>query len=217
MNMVRKLRRTSDGETVVKKQISVCEIMPGIKAAVSYEFEFVGDIMRLEYRTHMTATTIEDMAVNLISRMYDCKTAVSFSSDIELLSKPTHMDVRRVANTIVNTIGSEKMLRGSIDSSFMDEVRHADRNVIDVTSLEPYRGMIMHKDDRVKTFVFLCLNGDVVTLADIDLTVISLCYHEEVHTTLLDSEDARRHALLQRLPSLSVSALRRKNEREKLK
>lgn len=176
-NKVAKLRTRTTGDTIAKMIMCVHEIMPGIKLAVSYEYVFTGEIVRPEYISNMNeltvSTMISDVNVKMISRKYMCEDVVSYSSEIELEPGVAHAQLRLVLIAMMNTIGSEKEMKRYIDSAYMDEVRHADHDVVDVKDLTPYKGTIMIKADGMKVYVFCYVNGYVVTFANASLTVIN--------------------------------------------
>jgi hypothetical protein len=101
-----------------------------IRVAVSY------DITRPEYTTHITeynlTTTIEGPPSSRYRGGYE--DVVAFSSEIGFIGKVIHLDVRRVASVIINMVGTDRVLRNMIDSTFMGEVRHVDHDVVDVTN-----------------------------------------------------------------------------------
>ncbi|KAI6986058.1 hypothetical protein KC359_g8918 [Hortaea werneckii] len=183
MNKIAKLRTRSNGEAVAKIVMYACEIMPGIVIAVSYEFVFMGEILRPEYCTTMNeisiVTQLEGVDVNMIARRYECEDVVSYSSEIEFKAGVTHWNIRKVANTIIMTVGSEDELMPPnridkfIEKLHMDESRNADHDVVDVKDLSPYKGTIMLKADGMKVYVFCYMNGYVITFANRNLTVLS--------------------------------------------
>lgn len=176
-NSIARLRKRSNGETTAKTIVHVCEMMPGIKIAVSYEFEFVGEISRPEYKSVMnelsTTISIGGVVVKVISRMYECETASSFASEIEFKPGITHKKIKEVVNEIISMVGSENKLASYIDFMFMSEIRHADHDVVDVADMSLYKGSFMIKADGMKVYVFCYPNGYVVTFTDAVLTVIS--------------------------------------------
>ena len=176
-NMIAKVRMRSNEGLTAKVVMSVCEIMPGYKIAISYEYMVAGEIKRPEYNTTMSEMSVKIMisgtSVNVIARRYVCEDTVSYSSEVEFTAGVTHAEIRSVMDAIVNMIGSEKSLRRHVDGVFMSEVRYADHDVIDVADLAPYKGTVMLKADGVKCYVFCYPNGFVITLTDADLTVIS--------------------------------------------
>jgi hypothetical protein len=74
MNRIAKLRKSTNGETTAKVNMSTKEVMPGIRLAVSYEFAFLGEILRPEYVTNMAeymiTTRVQGVWSKLISRRY---------------------------------------------------------------------------------------------------------------------------------------------------
>lgn len=177
VNKNAKLRMRSNGEMVAKMSVHECSIMPGIDIVISYEFDFSGEILRPEYVTVMDQISctlvIEDVPVTMISRRYECENVVTYASEVEFRAGVTHMQLRRVMNRVVLTVGSERSMTRFIKSMYMDEARHADHDVVDVKDLTPYKGTTMIKADGMKVYVFSYANGYVVTFADRDLTVLS--------------------------------------------
>ena len=176
-NRIARLRKRTNGETNAKVVMDVCEIMPGIKIAVSYEFEFAGEISRPEYTTvmHEVSTTIviSGTVVKMISRMYKGEDAVSFASEVEFKAGVAHAEIKAVASAIVNMVGTELSMVPHVDSTFMAEVRYVDHDVVDVADMSAYRGSFMIKADGMKVYVFCYPNGYVVTFANRTLNVIS--------------------------------------------
>lgn len=181
MNKIAKLRTRSSGEAVAKIVMYTCQIMPGITIAISYEFEFRGEIFRPEYTTNMTELripiAISGVDVVVIARRYNCEDTISFASEVEFKNGVKHAEIRRVMNEILLSVGSENELmpvnrpERFINQTHMDEARHADHDVIDVKDLSPYRGTKMLKADGMKMYVFCYTNGYVVTFANARLTV----------------------------------------------
>lgn len=66
-----------------------------------------------------------------------------------------------------------KSLRKYVNSMFVNEVRHADHDVVDVTDLNSHRGVIMTKVDGMKVYVFCYASGYVITQTDDLLSVIA--------------------------------------------
>lgn len=186
-NKISKLRVRSNGESVAKVVLSVCEIMPGIKFAISYEYGFSGTIMRPEYSTKMTQFTtkflIEGVNVILNSRRYECEDTITYASEVEFENGIMCLDIKRVLNVLIGVIGSEAKLSRHIDAMFMSEVLRADHDVVDVTSLEAHRGTVTHKVNGMKVYVFSYKNGYVITFADRDLTIYS--YSIEIDGSML--------------------------------
>jgi len=176
-NKITKLRMRSNGELTAKMPMYVGEIMPGIKLSVSYEFDFEGKIVRPEYVSKMTeqaiGTTIRSVNVKLISRRYVCEDTISFSSEVEFDPGVSHSQIRMIASTMLNTVGSDYSLKRYIEPMYMSEARHSDHDVVDVADLAPHKGTIMIKADGMKVYVFCYPNGYVVTFSDPNLTVIS--------------------------------------------
>ena len=176
-NAIAKLRVRSNGDVSAKIVISTCEIMPGYKFAISNEYGFVGEVVRPEYATNMNelsiTTRISNTPVKLISRQYVCEDTVSYSSEIEFERGVTHLQIRLVMGVILNVVGTETSIARYVDTVFMDEIRNADHDVVDVKSLAPYRGSIMVKADGMKCYVFCYPNGYVVTFANRELTVVN--------------------------------------------
>jgi len=176
-NTIARLRKRSNGETNAKIVMDVCEIMPGIKIAVSHEFEFAGEISRPEYSTIMheisTTTNINGVTVKMISRKYENEETVSFASEVEFRPGVMHLQIKTVASAIINMVGSESIMMPYIDDAFMSEIRHADHDVVDVADMTSYRGSFMIKADGMKVYVFCYPNGYVVTFANRMMDVIS--------------------------------------------
>jgi hypothetical protein len=175
-NVIAKLRSRSGEGMVAKMLLNMCKIMPGITIAISHEYAFRGEIMRPEYTTTMNEyklkTVIENIPVTMIARKYECEDTVSYASELEFQNGVTHMQMRTVISKIINVSGSITTLKKNIEHTFMNEVRHADHDVVDVTNLDNHRGVIMHKVDGVKVYVFSYASGYIITHTNQDLTVI---------------------------------------------
>ena len=181
-NRIAKLRMRSNGEKVAKIVMYTCQIMPGIIIAVSYEFEFRGEIVRPEYNTMMDElrimTSISGTSVTIIARRYNCEDVISYSSEIEFRNGVRYTEIRKVLNTVLMTVGSEDVLapRTRIDKFIaqmhLDESRHADHDVVDIKDLSAYKGTNMLKADGMKVYVFCYVNGYIITLTDSELTIL---------------------------------------------
>ena len=60
---------------------------------------------------------------------------------------------------LVDAIGSMILLKGFIESSFVDEIRNVDHDVVDVGRFDAYAGSIVLKADGMKVYVFCYPNG----------------------------------------------------------
>ncbi|KAF2123726.1 hypothetical protein P153DRAFT_391143 [Dothidotthia symphoricarpi CBS 119687] len=111
------------------------EINPGIKLAISNEYEFRDEITGLEYYATMNELRID---------------VISFSSKVKFIGVASHQGIRLVIIQLVDTVGGLASLRGFINSSFVDEIRNVDYDVVGIKNLDVYKGLSMLKANGIK-------------------------------------------------------------------
>ncbi len=183
MNANARVRKRSNGEEVIKVLKTRSTIAPGYVLAYSDEYGFDGNIKNALYKIDMTeikcTITMPSMNqametdINLMARMYTSGTRVSYAAEFEVEGEVTNILIRRIISMSAGMVGHTTRMRHLIDSGFMSDVRSADHIVMDVPSLDGYRGRYMAKADGVKVYVFCYEFGYVMTLTDPDLTVVS--------------------------------------------
>lgn len=131
INKNAKVRVRSNKEKVLKVPMQVYQVAPGIKLAISHEYDFTGKILRPDYYVEMeemrTCHIVGDISMTLISRRYVVEGTSSYAAEVEISNEITHMDLRRIMSWVTNLIGSTRMMANEIDNEYMSSVRSADR------------------------------------------------------------------------------------------
>lgn len=183
-----KVRIRSNGEQVIKVPAHVYSIGPGLKLAISYEYEFMGTIMRPDYSVDMDEVSIKYMVqgveIKMIARKYMVEDTSSYSAEIEIMQTVTDMKLRMIMDWITSIVGSVRSIANEIDFEYMSSARSADHAVVDVSDMNIYKGTFMLKADGMKVYVFCYSFGYVVTMTDMSLTVLTYrfaCVNQPLH------------------------------------
>lgn len=177
ISMNAKMRIRSNKEMNVKVPMDVYAISPGIKLAISYEYDFRGTIMRPDYTVKMDEVTITlkiaGVKMKLIARKYFVEESSSYSAEIEFLHMINDMQLRTILDWITNIVGSVRSIANEIDNEYVSAARSVDHAVVDVSDMSMYKGTFMYKADGMKVYVFCYSFGYVITMTDSALTVLS--------------------------------------------
>lgn len=178
-----RVRRRSNGESVIKVPRYKAVVVPGYTLAVSDEYSFDGVIRHPTYISEMTEIKYvmtmsndegtKDVKVNIIAREYNSNGRESYAAEFEIEDEATNKMVKKIICMSAGIVGNGTSMRSMIDITFMSDVRSRDHIVIDVPNMDGYRGRYMAKADGMKVYVFCYSFGYVVTLTDPDMTIIS--------------------------------------------
>ncbi|KAK7937813.1 uncharacterized protein PG986_014681 [Apiospora aurea] len=178
-----KIRKRSNGESVVKISRSRYVIVPGYTLAMSDEYGFEGRIKDPIYDVRMTeiSTRLEVMNstedgyinVTITARRYRSGDTPSYACEFEVEDEPSNIIVRRIVALSVGMVGCVESMAKIIDIDFLSDIRSKDHVVVDVPTMDGYKGVRMAKADGVKVYVLCYDFGYVVTTTDPVLTVQS--------------------------------------------
>lgn len=176
-NVNAKVRKRSNGESVVKISKSRTKVAPGYILGISDEHTFNGRIKNVQYDVIMTeiraTIKVAGADVNVIARRYENDHRESYAAEFEMLGRVTNTIVRSVMCLSLGTVGAISTMRDQIDYEFMSNVRSSDHVVVDVPDMDGYKASFMTKVDGVKVYVFCYEFGYIVCITDPDLTVVS--------------------------------------------
>ncbi|CVL09218.1 uncharacterized protein FMAN_15458 [Fusarium mangiferae] len=191
-NKIVKVRHRTTKGYAVKVPMSKANFMPGMVLTVSYEYSFVGRVVKNLCRTFMTQMSsrmeIKGVCVVVNYRKYEMEGHASFSCEVEFPEKYGFKELTRVMSEFVYVVGWETMMSETtmsetimsettissyIDEAFMAEVKMSEHSVVDISSAENCSGKFMYKADGMKMYVFRYECGYVVCFSDRKLLAMS--------------------------------------------
>ncbi|KAI0011445.1 hypothetical protein F4779DRAFT_637296 [Xylariaceae sp. FL0662B] len=128
LNANARVRKSSNGESVVKVPAVRARVVPGYTLAYSNEYNFDGIIKNPTYSAKMVEVR------RTVAMRGDVGSA---DTKINMIAKKYTSDIR---NYIVGTVGS---MAKEIDLGFMSDVGSADHIVVDVPNMDGYKGRFM--------------------------------------------------------------------------